>query len=82
MYYKYFLFIGTGEIIFILIVLLFVFGPNKISVFAKDLGVAYRKLKSFTEDLKQDIVNSVEKPIKDEISKIDNPVEDSVKRNK
>lgn len=87
-----FLFIGTTEIIFILFVVVMVFGADKIPDIAKGMGKGMRQLRDATNDIKGEITKSVDKSgidmdvtknISGEISKLKDDLEDftgSVKR--
>ena len=61
MYSMLFLFISGGEIFFIMIIVVMVFGADKIPGIAKGLGKGMRQLKDATEDIKQEIQKSAEK---------------------
>ncbi len=50
------LFIGTPEIIFILIIALLIFGPEKIPEIAKNLGKGIRMLRDTTNNVKREIM--------------------------
>jgi sec-independent protein translocase protein TatA len=87
-----FLFIGTTEIMFILFIVVMVFGADKIPEIARGLGKGMRMLKNATNDIKTEITKSAEKQglntdvtknITDEIKKVKDDLEDftgSVKR--
>jgi sec-independent protein translocase protein TatA len=88
-----FLFIGTTEIMFILFIVVMVFGADKIPEIARGLGKGMRMLKDATNDIKTEITKSVEKQgidtksitknVNDEIKKVKDELEDftgSVKR--
>lgn len=87
-----FLFIGTTEVIFILFILVMVFGADKIPEIAKGMGKGMRQLRDATNDIKGEITKSVDKhgidtdvtkDITGEISKLKDDLEDftgSVKR--
>ncbi|MGM5469630.1 Sec-independent protein translocase subunit TatA/TatB [Flavobacteriaceae bacterium LMO-SS05] len=87
-----FLFIGTTEIMFILFIVVMVFGADKIPEIARGMGKGMRMLKDATNDIKTEITKSVEKQglnsdvtknITDEIKKVKEDLEDftgSVKR--
>jgi len=88
-----FLFIGTTEIMFILFIVVMVFGADKIPEIARGMGKGMRMLKNATNDIKTEITKSAEKQglnadvtknITDEIKKVKDDLEDftgSVKRN-
>lgn len=56
-----FLFIGTTEVIFILFVLVMVFGADKIPDIAKGMGKGMRQLRDATNDIKSEITKNVDK---------------------
>lgn len=57
----HFLFIGSTEIVFILFVVILVFGADKIPDIAKGLGQGMRTLRNATNDIKNEIQRSAEK---------------------
>lgn len=61
MYATFFLFISGAEILFILFVVVMVFGADKIPDIARGLGKGMRQLKDATEDIKQEIQKSADK---------------------
>ena len=83
-----FLFIGTTEVMFILFVVVMVFGADKIPEIARGLGKGMRTLKDATNDLKSEITKSAEnngidtaqytKPFTDEVQKIKDEVEETI----
>lgn len=88
-----FLFIGGTEIVFILFIVVMVFGADKIPEIARGLGKGMRQLKDATNDLKHEVTKSAKennildsdatKEIQDEIKKVKDDIEDftgSVKR--
>ncbi|MFD1063192.1 twin-arginine translocase TatA/TatE family subunit [Winogradskyella litorisediminis] len=88
-----FLFIGGTEVIFILFIVVMVFGADKIPEIARGLGKGMRTLKDATNDIKNEVTKSakdngiidtdVTKDIKEELDKVRDEVEDfagSVKR--
>ena len=89
------LFIGGPEIIFILFIVVMVFGADKIPEIARGLGKGMRTLKDATNDIKNEVTKSakehgvinteVTQSINEELNKVRDEVEDfagSVKRNK
>lgn len=86
------LFISGGEIVFILFIVIMVFGADKIPEIAKGLGKGMRTLKDATNDIKSEITKSAEhhgidtsvtKDVEDEIKKVKDDLEDftgSIKR--
>ena len=86
-----FLFIGGTEVIFILFIVVMVFGANKIPEIARGLGKGMRQLKDATNEIKHEIQKSadihIDKEIADEINEgIDsvtkdvNSIKNSIKR--
>ena len=81
-----FLFIGTTEVMFILFIVVMVFGADKIPEIARGLGKGMRMLKDATNDIKTEITKSVEKQgidtkeitegINKEIKKVKDELED------
>ena len=86
------LFIGGTEVIFILFIVVMVFGADKIPEIARGLGKGMRTLKDATNDIKNEVTKSakdhgidtdVTKNINEELNKVRDEVEDfagSVKR--
>jgi len=88
-----FLFIGTTEVMFILFIVVMVFGADKIPEIARGLGKGMRMLKDATNDIKTEITKSVEKQgidtksltnnVNEELKKVKDEIEDltgSIKR--
>ncbi len=87
-----FLFISGTEIVFILFIVVMVFGADKLPEIAQGLGKGMRQLKNATNDIKYEIQKSAEKQgidtnitkeINQEINKVKDDIEDftgSVKR--
>ncbi len=59
--YPTFLFISGAEIVFILFIVVMVFGADKIPEIARGLGKGMRTLKDATNDIKSEITKTVEK---------------------
>lgn len=88
-----FLFIGTTEIMFILFVVIMVFGADKIPDIARGMGKGMRMLRDASNDIKTEITKStdkvgidvnVTKDVQDELNKVKDDLEDftgSVRRN-
>ena len=80
------LFIGGTEIIFVLFIVVLVFGADKLPEIARGLGKGMRQLKDATNDIKKEVTKSakenniidtdVTKNIKDELSKVKDNLED------
>lgn len=78
--------IGTGELIIILIIALFVIGPNKLPEvarsFGKAIGSARKYLKEVTEDVKEEFKDVSEdlKEVKEDLKEVEktlkNPLRD------
>ena len=89
-----FLFIGTTEIIFILFVVVMVFGADKLPEIARGMGKGMRQLRDATNDIKGEITKSVDQSniksdvtssVGEEITKLKDDLEDftgSIKRNR
>ncbi len=87
-----FLFISGTEILFILFIVVMVFGADKLPEIARGLGKGMRQLKNATNDIKHEIQKSAEKEgldtnltkeITEEITKVKDDIEDltgSIKR--
>ncbi|WP_224489649.1 Sec-independent protein translocase subunit TatA/TatB [Robertkochia flava] len=56
-----FLFISGGEIVFILFIVVMVFGADKLPEIARGLGKGMRQLKDATNDVKNEIQRSAER---------------------
>lgn len=79
------LFISSTEIVFILFIVIMVFGADKIPDIAKGLGKGMRTLKNASNDIKTEIQRSAEKQgidtsltkdINEEINKVKEEIED------
>ncbi len=79
------LFISGGEVALILLIVVMVFGADKIPEIARGLGKGMRTLKDATNDIKQEITKSAEangidtsisKDVKDELNKVKDDLED------
>lgn len=57
----FFLFISGTEIGFILLVVLLVFGADKVPEIARGMGKAIRQVKDATNDIKSEITKGIEK---------------------
>lgn len=88
-----FLFIGTPEVMFILVIAVMVFGADKIPEVAKGLGKGMRSLRDASNEVKSEIKKSstekqnietkVSQDIQEEITKVKDEIEDfsgSIKR--
>ncbi|MDA0325578.1 MAG: twin-arginine translocase TatA/TatE family subunit [Bacteroidetes bacterium] len=85
MIYSLPLFISSTEIVFILFIVIMVFGADKIPDLAKGMGKGMRTLKNATNDIKGEIQRSAEKQgldanltkeVNDEINKVKDEIED------
>lgn len=83
----HFLFISGAEIFVILVIVLMLFGADKIPTLARGLGKGMRQLKDATNEIKREINSTAEKQgidtdiakdIKDEVSKIKSKVQDNI----
>ena len=88
-----FLFIGGTEIVFILFIVVLVFGADKLPEIARGMGKGMRTLRDATNDIKHEVTKSAKesniidtdaaKDIQQEINKVKDDLEDftgSVKR--
>lgn len=88
------LFIGGTEVVFILFIVVLVFGADKLPEVARGLGKGMRTLKDATNDIKHEVTKSAKesniidtdtaKEIQKEINQIKDEVEDfsgSIRRN-
>lgn len=82
---QYPLFISSTEIVFILFVVILIFGADKIPDIAKGMGKGMRTLKNATNDIKSEIQRSAEKQgidtdmtkdISNEINKVKDSIDD------
>ncbi|WP_179343868.1 Sec-independent protein translocase subunit TatA/TatB [Winogradskyella ursingii] len=81
-----FLFIGGTELIFILFIVVMVFGADKIPEIARGLGKGMRQLKDATNDIKHEVTKSakennvidteVTKSVNEELKKVKDDLED------
>lgn len=82
---RFVLFIGGAEIIFILFIVVMVFGADKIPEIARGLGKGLRTLKDATNDIKHEVTKSakqqgivdteVTKDINSEINKVKDEID-------
>lgn len=89
----YFLFISGAEIFVILVIVLMLFGADKIPGMARGLGKGMRQLKDATNEIKREITETAEKQgidtdltknIEEQINTIQEDIEDAtgpIKRN-
>jgi len=87
------LFIGAPEVIIILLIVVMLFGADKIPEIARGFGKGMRQIKNATNDIKREINNSAEekgvdlnvaKDIKEEITHVKEDIDDvtgPIKRN-
>jgi sec-independent protein translocase protein TatA len=80
-----YLFISGGEIFIVLLIVVMLFGSDKLPEIARGLGKGMRQIKDATDDIKREIRNSAEKhdidldmasKVKDEFNKVKDNVED------
>lgn len=81
------LFISSAEIIFLLFVVLMLFGTDKLPGFIRMAGKVIRSVRNASNDLKSEISkvsmeNSVVKDIEDGVKEIKDTIEDTVSRTK
>jgi len=86
------LFIGTTEIIFILLIVVMIFGADKIPEIARGLGKGINMVKNASNDIKNEVTKSAEKSgvdtsitkdITEEVKKVKDEIQEltgSVKR--
>ncbi|MAN59110.1 MAG: twin-arginine translocase TatA/TatE family subunit [Flavobacteriaceae bacterium] len=81
----FFLFISGAEIVFILFIVLLVFGADKLPEIARGLGKGMRQIKDATNDIKGEITRSAQKQgidvditkdVRQEIDKVKDQVEE------
>ena len=81
----YFSFISGGEIFVVLVIVLMLFGADKIPTMARGLGKGMRQIKDATNDIKREIKNSAEKhdididiasKVRNEVNKVTDNIED------
>ena len=86
----YFLFIGGPEILVIGLIVVMLFGADKIPEIARGLGKGMRQLKDATNDIKKEINETSEKQgidtnitkdITEEINKVKDEITGPIKRN-
>ncbi|MEH0007358.1 MAG: twin-arginine translocase TatA/TatE family subunit [Flavobacteriales bacterium] len=56
-----FLFIGTTEVFFILLIAVLLFGANKLPEIARGLGEGLRYMREATEDIKSEVLSQLDK---------------------
>ena len=81
------LFISSAEIIFLLFVVLMLFGTDKLPGFIRMAGKVIRSVRNASNDLKSEISkvsmeNSVVKDIEEGVKEIKDSIEDAVSRTK
>ena len=83
-----YLFISGPEIFVVLLIVVMLFGSDKLPEIARGLGKGMRQIKDATNDIKREIKNSAEKhdidldmasKVKDEFNKVKDNVEDFTK---
>jgi len=70
--------LGIGELIIVALVIVVLFGPDKLPSIARDLGQGVRKMKSAMEDIKTEVLKEADNPIseiKKEIEKVKESVD-------
>ena len=90
----YFLFIGTPEVFVIMLIVVMVFGADKIPEIARGLGKGMRQIKDATNDIKKEINDSsklkdfntdITKDITKEVNGVKDKIDDftgPIKRNR
>lgn len=65
--------LSFGEIFVIVLVIIILFGPDKIPGIARDMGQAVRKMRGAVDDIKSEIMKEADNPVQDikkEIEKV------------
>jgi sec-independent protein translocase protein TatA len=76
-----FLFISTGEIAFILFMVVMLFGTDKLPEIARGLGKGMRQLRDATNDIKREINASANTDLNiDKITKMKDEIQNVVKK--
>ncbi len=73
MIYLFLNFLGTGELIFTVLIFILLFGADKIPSFSRNISMLINKLKDASEDIKREINNSnldIKSNIDEEIDQI------------
>ncbi|WP_124641664.1 MULTISPECIES: twin-arginine translocase TatA/TatE family subunit [Amniculibacterium] len=70
--------LSIGEMLVIFLVIVIMFGPNKLPQIARDLGQGVRKMRGAMDDIKTEIMKDTDNPIS-EIKKEIDKVKDQVK---
>lgn len=73
--------LGFGEMLVIALVIVVLFGPDKLPGIARELGQGVRKMKSAMEDIKSEVMKETDNPLT-EIKKEIDKVKESVKEEK
>lgn len=71
--------LSFGEMLVIVLVIVVLFGPDKLPQIARDLGQGVRKMRGAMEDIKTEILNEADNPvaeIKREIDKVKDAAKD------
>lgn len=72
--------LSIGEMLVVALVIIVLFGPDKLPSIARDLGQGVRKMRGAVEDIKTEIMKEADNPISDikkEIEKVKQSVEDA-----
>ena len=80
MIYLFLNFLGTGELIFTVLIFILLFGADKIPSFSRNIAMFINKLKDASEDIKREINNS-NLDIKSNIDEEIDQISKSVKKN-
>lgn len=70
--------LSIGEMLLIALVIIVLFGPDKLPSIARDLGQGMRKMRGAVEDIKTEIMKETDNPVS-EIKKEIEKVKDSAK---
>ena len=69
--------LGIGEMLVIAIVIVVLFGPDKLPSIARDLGQGVRKMKGAVEDMKTEIMKEVDNPVSEIKKEIETVITDA-----
>lgn len=70
--------LGIGEMALIALVVIVLFGPDKLPQIARELGVGVRKMRGAMEDIKTEIMKETDNPVS-ELKKEYEKIKESVK---
>lgn len=76
--------LSIGEMLMIALVIIVLFGPNKLPQIARELGQGVRKMRGAVEDIKTEILKETDNPvseIKKEIEKVKEAAKEAIPMN-